>query len=349
MPEICIAPQLQATQNSVFSTAGENLSMKCWTLYLVLPGRFGPIISGFLILITLTALQLSLVGDYFWISTGIFFAVILSYLPAVYVYILNITQKAITELRPNLEVSNQNISAVVQRMERPGARFQITCLTIGMICGLLHINFMGFIPITADGQLDFSATLVKIYIVGTCLTWCMMTTVISSLIQNSFLIGNLANHLKQIDLFSKQPWQPLARVAIASSLALIGSNAIFPLLFIDNTAEPASKILPGMALTIPSVAAMVMLPLAAARRRIAAQKTLRLLSIDQAIAKLPEPKSHIEMQTLNTLLDQRNHLQRVSSWPLNLGNIGRLLFYMFIPPLTWVGAALIERLVDGFV
>ena len=349
MPEICIAPQLQATQNSVFSTAGENPSMKCWTLYLVLPGRFGPIISGFLILITLTALQLSLVGEYFWISTGIFFAVILSYLPAVYVYILNITQKAITELRPNLEVSNQNISAVVQRMERPGARFQITCVIIGMFCGLLHINFMGFIPITADGELDFSATLVKIYIVGTCLTWCMMTTVISSLIQNSFLIGNLANHLKQIDLFSKQPWQPLARVAIASSLALIGSNAIFPLLFIDNTAESASKMLPGMALTIPSVAAMVMLPLAAARRRIAAQKTLRLLSIDQTIAKLPEPKSHIEMQTLNTLLDQRNHLQRVSSWPLNLGNIGRLLFYMFIPPLTWVGAALIERLVDGFV
>ena len=349
MPEICIEPQLQATQNSVCSTVGEHLSMKCWTLYLVLPGRFGPVISGFLILITLTALQLSLVGEYFWISTGIFFAVILSYLPAVYVYILNITQKAITELRPNLEISNQNISAVLQRMERPGARFQITCLIIGVICGLLHINFMGFIPINANGELDFSGNLVKVTIAGTLLTWCMMTTVISSLIQNSYLIDDLTNDLKQIDIFRKQPWQPLARVAIASSLALIGSNAIFPLLFIDSGTEAASKILPGMALSIPAVAAMVMVPLATTRRKIAAQKEARLLSIDQAIAKLPDPRTHVEMQSLNTLLDQRNHLQRVSSWPLNLGNIGRLLFYIFIPPLTWVGAALIERLVDGFV
>jgi hypothetical protein len=55
----------------------------------------------------------------------------------------------------------------------------------------------------------------------------------------------------------------------------------------------------------------------------------------------------VDIQTLNTLLTQRTHLQKVSSWPLNLDNVGRLLFYMFIPPLTWVGAALIERVVDG--
>ena len=323
--------------------------MKCWTLYLVLPGRFGPLISGLLTLITLTALQFALLGEVFWVSTGIFFAVILSYLPAVHAYILEITRNAILELRSNLQVTDEDIADITERMERPEAKFQIGWLVSGITLALLHINFMGFIPINANGELDFSGNLVKVTIAGTLLTWCMMTTVITSLIQNSYLIDDLTNHLKQIDIFRKQPWQPLARVAIASSLALIGSNAIFPLLFIDSGTEAASKILPGMALSIPAVAAMVMVPLATTRRKIAAQKEARLLSIDQAIAKLPDPKTHVEMQSLNTLLDQRNHLQRVSSWPLNLGNIGRLLFYMFIPPLTWVGAALIERLVDGFV
>ena len=323
--------------------------MKCWTLYLVLPGRFGPLISGLLTLITLTALQFLLLGEIFWISAGAFFAVTLSYLPAVYAYILGITRNAVLELRPNLQVTDEDIADITRRMQRPGVKFQIGWLVSDITLALLHIKLMGFIPINADGELDFSGNLVKVTIAGTLLTWCMMTTVISSLIQNGYLIDDLTNHFKQIDIFRKQPWQPLARVAIASSLALIGSNAIFPLLFIDSGTQSASKIIPGMALSIPAVAAMVMVPLATTRRKIAAQKEARLLSIDQAIAKLPDPKNHAEMQSLNTLLDQRNHLQRVSSWPLNLGNIGRLLFYMFIPPLTWVGAALIERLVDGFV
>ena len=323
--------------------------MKCWTLYLVLPGRFGPLISGLLTLITLTALQFILLGEIFWISAGVFFAVALSYLPAVYAYTLGITCNAVLELRPYLQITDEDIADITQRMQRPEVKFQIGWLISGITLALLHIKLMGFIPINADGELDFSGTLVKVTIAGTLLTWCMMTTVISSLIQNGYLIDDLTNHFKQIDIFRKEPWQPLARVAIASSLALIGSNAIFPLLFIDSGTQSASKIIPGMALSIPAVAAMVMVPLATTRRKIAAQKEARLLSIDQAIAKLPDPKNHAEMQSLNTLLDQRNHLQRVSSWPLNLGNIGRLLFYMFIPPLTWVGAALIERLVDGFV
>ena len=323
--------------------------MKCWTLYLVLPGRFGPLISGLLTLITLTVLQFILLGEIFWISAGVFFAVTLSYLPAVYAYILGITRNAVLELRPNLQVTDEDIADITHRMQRPEVKFQIGWLVSGITLALLHIKLMGFIPINADGELDFSGNLVKVTIAGTLLTWCMMTTVISSLIQNGYLIDDLTNHFKQIDIFRKEPWQPLARVAIASSLALIGSNAIFPLLFIDSGTQSASKIIPGMALSIPAVAAMVMVPLATTRRKIAAQKEARLLSIDQAIAKLPDPKNHAEMQSLNTLLDQRNHLQRVSSWPLNLGNIGRLLFYMFIPPLTWVGAALIERLVDGFV
>ena len=94
---------------------------------------------------------------------------------------------------------------------------------------------------------------------------------------------------------------------------------------------------------------MVLLPLASARKQIKKQKLQRLEAVDQAIRRLPNPQSLIDMQSLNTLLTQRAHLEKVSTWPLNLDNAGRLLFYMFIPPLTWVGAALIERLVDGFV
>ena len=39
-------------------------------------------------------------------------------------------------------------------------------------------------------------------------------------------------------------------------------------------------------------------------------------------------------------------MAEVSSWPFDLGNMTTIAFYLVIPPLTWAGAALIEKLVD---
>jgi hypothetical protein len=42
-------------------------------------------------------------------------------------------------------------------------------------------------------------------------------------------------------------------------------------------------------------------------------------------------------------------VQRVSDWPLDIGALSQLAFYLIIPPLTWVGAALIENVVDALL
>jgi hypothetical protein len=38
---------------------------------------------------------------------------------------------------------------------------------------------------------------------------------------------------------------------------------------------------------------------------------------------------------------------QVPEWPFDIGLLARLLLYLILPPLTWVGAALIENLVDS--
>ena len=52
------------------------------------------------------------------------------------------------------------------------------------------------------------------------------------------------------------------------------------------------------------------------------------------------------LNSLQPLLDYRRVIKQVSEWPFDSTVMFRLLFYFIIPPLTWVGAALIERLVD---
>ena len=52
---------------------------------------------------------------------------------------------------------------------------------------------------------------------------------------------------------------------------------------------------------------------------------------------------------LAPLLLYRREITAAPEWPFDTSVMGRLALYLVIPPLTWVGAALIEMLVDRAV
>jgi hypothetical protein len=45
----------------------------------------------------------------------------------------------------------------------------------------------------------------------------------------------------------------------------------------------------------------------------------------------------------------RREVQQVSTWPFDGTNLFRIAFYLLLIPLTWVGAALVENLVELFL
>ena len=49
------------------------------------------------------------------------------------------------------------------------------------------------------------------------------------------------------------------------------------------------------------------------------------------------------------LLVYRREIAQVSEWPFNAGVATRLVFYLVIPPLTWVAAGLIDVLIERMV
>ena len=76
-------------------------------------------------------------------------------------------------------------------MERPGWRLQVICLVAGSSAAIAHIQY-GVYSANPDGTLDFSTMMVKVSVAGTLLTWITMTTVISGLIQNNYLLSDLS-------------------------------------------------------------------------------------------------------------------------------------------------------------
>ena len=49
------------------------------------------------------------------------------------------------------------------------------------------------------------------------------------------------------------------------------------------------------------------------------------------------------------LLALRREVLNTPEWPVDLSLLARLSLYLIIVPLTWIGAALIENIVDVFV
>ena len=84
-------------------------------------------------------------------------------------------------------------------------------------------------------------------------------------------------------------------------------------------------------------------------RRLHLRKREELERLDAAITALPRPEltDTAALQTLNALLAYRREIADVSEWPFDFSVLTRLMLYLIIPPLTWVGAALIEILIDS--
>ena len=124
---------------------------------------------------------------------------------------------------------------------------------------------------------------------------------------------------------------------------------MFPLLFIDHGTSLLT-VLPGIIPTFIPMLAMLLLPMWPAHKLLKARKAEEVRRINSSLDGLRSEEElytdRERLEAINNLLDHRAHVQGVPDWPSDVGSVSRLAFYLIIPPLTWVGAALIENLVD---
>jgi len=114
---------------------------------------------------------------------------------------------------------------------------------------------------------------------------------------------------------------------------------------------PAAAYVPGLLATGVPILLLAARPVWPVHRRIAATKREALARVQEEIDALAPPGQALpaDLPTLAPLLTYRRELQAAPEWPFDLGVMARLAFYLIIPPLTWVGAALIENVVNAFL
>ena len=119
------------------------------------------------------------------------------------------------------------------------------------------------------------------------------------------------------------------------------------MLFISNDSA-LTAFFPGFAGAFASLFGIVSLTLWPVHKSLVREKRTQLDAVDAQIRAvnaqdIDNPET---VSTLAPLLTYRRELRQAPEWPVDIGVIARLALYAIIPPLTWVGAALIENVVD---
>ena len=130
---------------------------------------------------------------------------------------------------------------------------------------------------------------------------------------------------------------------------VIGAMVLFPIMWLGPSTSIWTTV-PGL---IPTTSALVFLFLAPIWPVHLALRDIKRAEIDRVQQQITTPRragdGDPDYPSLAPLLAYRREIASTSEWPFDLSIVTRFGLYLIIVPLTWIGAALIENLVDVFI
>ena len=194
----------------------------------------------------------------------------------------------------------------------------------------------------------FSAdTVGKTMIIAQIALWC----IVAGLLSIRFHVARSFNEYSDqvaIDIFEPGKLRPFAQVGLTDVLIISGGMIISTFQSLDFTFRP-DNYLNAMAVTIPSMLFLALYPMWGIHKRMVNDRRQQLQELNDRIASAPRSLDQSAMQNLELLLQRRERIKSAHTWPIDLGIVQRFLFYVIIPPLAWIGAALVEALIDRLV
>ena len=148
----------------------------------------------------------------------------------------------------------------------------------------------------------------------------------------------------ELDVYRLDRLRHFMRVPLFHLLIVMGAMALMPLQALDLDLRWINY-RAGLLVGVPAAILLFVLPTWALHKNMRQTIVRRLDELQLEI----DHCDRSDFAQLALLTQHRETVRGFSSWPVDVGLIGKLLFYLVIPPLAWVAAALVERMVDTFV
>jgi len=168
------------------------------------------------------------------------------------------------------------------------------------------------------------------------------------LVWTALAVSRTARQIGQIDLFDTSGVKPYAQQGVRTSLLAVISLSISSNLWLDPSSPTIASATTVVLLIVATVLALL-LPAWGIHLRIKETKLLELKQIRKAIAlrRDPDTRSVDDAQQLRADLALERRLSEISEWPFDGGTYGRVILYIMLGLGSWVGAALVERLLES--
>ena len=323
---------------------------RLWILRLVPNVRFGRWVAFLGLFILMTAFVESaglLSGNYPYMSwpIALFFVCIVAYIIPVFHFVTERSQSALKELHHNGLISAEQEATLSVRVSHRSWRWVVVNLMVAsalwfaqswLLTGELAIMVNGFFR-NYPGFVASS---------GPWLVWITVTCTVHALVDNARMFRKLAAKVP-VDILNGAALIPFGRMAVSSTLLVIGAQSLFSIMWLGDDTNVWTTI-PGL---LPTTAALVYLfvaPLWPLHKRLKTAKQAQLAAVQQQINQVSSTPLR-DMPNLATLLTFRREVASVAEWPLDISVLARFSLYLVIVPLTWIGAALIENVVDFFI
>ena len=251
-------------------------------------------------------------------GSALTFVLIPGYLMAAFPYLYRShrdTVRALKALVPDVRTVDLALGDVSNRIV-------LWAAMVGLIFGTLQFAEVLF------GS-DFEVSPIPDYplIIGNILLWTAVAAITTGRLRDALAMRRLGRQL-QIDLYDLSQIRPIGRAAVRDVLVVMGALAFMPL-----------------AVGLVSSALLFYLPLSGVREAVRKVKSIRIDVLQNAIDSV----SRDDVADLEVLVAHRERIQHLSTWPVDLSILSRVGLYLIIPPLAWVGAALVETLVQGYI
>lgn len=160
-------------------------------------------------------------------------------------------------------------------------------------------------------------------------------------------LSELARRHLKADLLNPTPLTPIGRVGLAPTLFMtVGISLAMPLLSDRDWTLATSAYLAFIA---AGALALLVLPAIGAHDAIAREKRKELDRLDAMIAGHPGRNggNREAAAELGGLVALRGALEDAREWPFSAPTLLRWLLFVSLPVVSWLGGALVERLVDA--
>jgi len=311
--------------------------------FLIYKSRYSAEIAGPVVLLLLSVMFLysgvlfpETIPQYFSSQTEVMGQALLVILtPAFLLTYLIVAQRRSVRFAESLVTSRLITSDPAEWLKNIPARTVLSGLLIGLVYGL-------FFNVPADWRSSFGSLDLQVQslVIGQLFVWTIVGLVLTYRLHTAWRFYQ-AGKIVPIDLYDTKKYGPFARNGLDDVFAITMLLVLATLQSLDAQFRLGNYITAWI-IAFPAAASLLILPMLSLQRRLLAHKKEFLQEMYRQVSeasRIVEPDS---LAQIELLMQHRDRIQHTSAWPIDFSIASRLILYIVIPPLAWLGAAVVE-------